>query len=74
MSCTEKHGKWEMYSVEHCIWASYNERHGKLGNHIIELGIWVSCTEKMENEKCIVYYMVYDWVNMKNMENEKYTL
>jgi hypothetical protein len=39
MSSTEKHGKWEMHSVDHGIWETYKENHGKWETLSIEHGI-----------------------------------
>ena len=42
MSCTKKHRKWEMHSVEHNIWVSCIETPRKSDRHTVEQS--VKCT------------------------------
>ena len=46
VSCTEKHGKWEMHSVEYYIWICCSVKQGKWEAHTVEHGIKVSFNEK----------------------------
>ena len=54
MSCTEKHRKWKMHSVEHCLRVLCTEKPRKspahcrtqLEMHIVKHRMLMSCTEK----------------------------
>ena len=46
VSCTEKHEKWEMHSVEYYTWICCSEKQGKWETHTVEHGIKVSFNEK----------------------------
>ena len=79
MSCTEKHRKWEMHSVEHCIWVLCTEKPRKSDWHTVEHS--VKCTlwnivyecvalKHIENWKFPVENTVYEWVKLNNLENK----
>ena len=35
----KKFGKWEIHTVEHCIWVSWREKQGNWEKHDVEYGI-----------------------------------